>query len=130
MKRLTFLLILASSLTYAKDNPRGYENWEFIDQRLWDSYIFLNTVDMLQTFDMIEKQKDPLYNTIESNPLLGERPKKIEVVALKAAGTYLIYRILDRRRGNRTLSLAFINGVYVKTIAENNQAGLTVEFRF
>ena len=130
MKLLSFLLMFTSCLTFTEENTRGYKNWDFIDQRLWDSYIFLNTADMFQTFDMIDKQRDPNYNIIEANPFLGERPKKLEVVVLKVVGTYIAYRVLDRRKGNRTLALVFMNGVYVNTIAKNHQAGLTVELRF
>ena len=111
-----------------------YKDWDENDQRLWKSYISLNVIDTLQTFDLINKQNDPTYehrgNLRETNPLLGSEPRKGEVVILKLVSNAIAYKILDNNPEARTITLAIMNGIYIKTVANNQEVGLRLTYQF
>ena len=124
MKKLYFLLFLPS-LAFAH-----FADWDKQQQRLWYSYVALNVIDTFQTFDLIEQQKDPLYLGRETNPLLGNRPSKESLIILKLGINYMAYRVLDNHPKARTMTLGIMNGIYLKTVAGNHEAGFRVTFKF
>ena len=123
---LTLSLLLAlPSLVHAH-----YKDWDETDQLLWKSYVALNVIDTLQTFDLIDKQKDPNYTNIEGNPILGSRPTKEQLVVLKIVVNSLAYKLIHDYPQHRTLTLSIMNGIYIRTVQNNHEVGLKVNFRF
>ena len=112
----------------------GFETWEQKDKNLWYSYMALNVIDTAQTFDLIEKQRDPYYlhknNLIETNPILGKNPGKKDLIILKTTMTMLAYHILDKNPEQRTLTLGIMNGIYINTVYNNHEIGLKFNFHF
>ena len=123
---MKYLLLLLPAFLFA-----DFEDWSPQEQTMWYSYVALNVVDTFQTFDLIEKQKDPFYKShIEGNPLLGERPSKEEVVLLKLGINYLAYKVLDNYPDTRTATLGAMNGIYIATVSGNYEAGFRMNFKF
>ena len=128
MVRILLLLLFSTPVFGA------YEDWDTLDKNLWKSYVALNIIDTAQTFDLIDKQRliecHTMCNLIETNPLLGTQPKRVEVVSLKLTTTVLAYYLLDRYPDQRTLVLGIMNGIYLDTIHNNHQIGLRLNFSF
>lgn len=126
---LTFLILLLSNESIAL-----WEDWEQKDKTLWKSYVALNVIDTVQTFDLINKQNDPTYehrgHLKETNPILGSEPRKGEVVILKLVTNAVVYNVLDNNPEIRTLALSIMNGIYVKTVASNHEIGLRLTYQF
>ena len=118
------VLLLFLALSAAGSCSGAYQDWSDTDKKLWKSYMALNVIDTVQTFDLIDKQQDPNYLIKESNPILGSRPNKGQVVVLKLLFNSMAYRILDNNPEARTLTLAIMNGVYIKTTVNNHEVGL------
>ena len=114
MKRLLYALLLVYSFSIYSE----FEDWESKDKLLWKSYVSLNVIDTFQTF-----------NLIEANPLLGDRPTKADVVLLKLGVNYIAYRVLDINPEHRTLMLGIMNGIYIKTVYDNQEIGLNLSFK-
>tara|TARA_X000001036_G_scaffold282729_1_gene262586 strand:+ start:2411 stop:2803 length:393 start_codon:yes stop_codon:yes gene_type:complete len=130
MKTLLTTILLLLPLSIQAD----FSDWEQKDKNLWYTYIALNVIDTGQTFDLIDKQRDPNYihrfNLVETNPLLGKNPGKKELIMLKTATTALAFFILDKNPDHRTLTLGIMNGIYINTVYGNHEIGLKVKFRF
>ena len=107
----------------------GFKDWESKDKLLWKSYVSLNVIDTFQTFNLIDNQRHPKYTNIEANPLLGNRPTKTDLVLLKLGVNYIAYRILDINPEHRTLMLGIMNGIYIKTVYDNQEIGLNLSFK-
>ena len=107
----------------------GFKDWEPKDKLLWKSYVSLNVIDTFQTFNLIDNQRHPKYTNIEANPLLGNRPTKADLVLLKLGVNYIAYRILDINPEHRTLMLGIMNGIYIKTVYDNQEIGLNLSFK-
>ena len=131
MKKILTLLLLLPTTAYAE-----FSDWDKKDKALFKTYITLNAIDTLQTWDMIDCQrynyKCPLR---EKNVILGPTPNKTDVLMLKVATTYGIYHILDNLDDEkypraRTITLAFVNSLYINTVGNNYQAGLRFGFAF
>ena len=126
---LTFLILLLSN-----EGMALWEDWEQKDKTLWKSYVALNVVDTLQTFDLINKQNDQTYehrgHLRETNPLLGSNPRKGEVVILKLVSNAIAYKILDNNPQARTVTLSIMNGIYIKTVTNNHEIGLRLTYQF
>tara|TARA_Y100001973_G_C5193564_1_gene332619 strand:+ start:94 stop:474 length:381 start_codon:yes stop_codon:yes gene_type:complete len=125
MKHLLCTLLLVFSFSIYSD----FEDWESEDKLLWKSYITLNVIDTFQTFNLIDNQKDPNYKNIEANPILGDRPSKAELVILKLGINYMAYKVLDNNPTFRTATLGIMNGIYIKTIQNNHEIGLRINFK-
>ena len=125
MKRLLYALLLVYSFSIYSD----FEDWESKDKLLWKSYVSLNVIDTFQTFNLIDNQRHPKYTNIEANPLLGNSPTKADVVLLKLGVNYIAYRILDINPEHRTLMLGIMNGIYIKTVYDNQEIGLNLSFK-
>ena len=107
----------------------SFKDWESKDKLLWKSYVSLNVIDTFQTFNLIDNQRHPKYTNIEANPLLGNRPTKADLVLLKLGVNYIAYRILDINPEHRTLMLGIMNGIYIKTVYDNQEIGLNLSFK-
>ena len=122
---ITALLLLLPLYTYSHFN-----DWDETDQLLWKSYVALNVIDTIQTFDLIDKQKDPNYTNIEANPILGSRPSKGELIVLKLVVNSLAYKVIHENPKYRTVTLSIMNGIYIRTVQNNHEVGLRVNFNF
>ena len=125
MRSLLLTLLLLPSLVQAH-----VKDWDETDQLLWKSYVALNVIDTFQTFDLIDKQKDPNYKNIEANPLLGSHPSKGELVVLKLVLNTMAYKVIHENPKYRTVTLSIMNGIYIRTVQNNHEVGLRVNFRF
>ena len=126
-----FVALLLSTPTQAK-----LEDWSKKDKALFNSFIVLNTIDTLQTWDMLDCQRDyPECSLREKNIILGPTPNKTDVLLLKVATTYGIYHLLDNLDSEkhprvRTITLGIVNAMYIKTVHNNHEAGLRFGFAF
>ena len=125
MRSLLLTLLLLPSLVHAH-----YKDWDETDQLLWKSYVALNVIDTFQTFDLIDKQKDPYYKGREANPILGSRPSKGQLVVLKIVVNTMAYKLIHDYPKQRRLTLGIMNGIYIRTVQNNHEVGLRVNFRF
>ena len=119
---LLTLLLLFSTTAHA-----SFEDWTKQDQRLYESYITFQAIDLLQAFAMIECQDlNPYCPYTEKNPLIGSHPKKAEVVMFKLATNFLIYNMLDKRiRGKeRRGTLITLNVISIFPVIHNESIGL------
>ena len=113
---------LCSTSVYA-----DFKDWSKQDRRLYASLVTLQTMDLMQTFTLIDCQQRTLYCPYrESNQLIGPYPSKIEVVLLKAGINLMMYKILDNRIPSniRTPTLAVLNTISIYPIIHNKQIGL------
>ena len=55
--------------------------------------------------------------------------KIVQVVLLKLGVNYIAYRILDINPEHRTLMLGIMNGIYIKTVYDNQEIGLNLSFK-
>mgnify|MGYP001220445512 CR=1 FL=1 len=125
MRTLLLTLLLLSNSVHAH-----YKDWDETDQLLWKSYVALNVIDTFQTFDLIDKQKDPNYRGTETNAILGSRPSKEQLIVLKIVVNSLAYKLIHDYPQHRTLTLGIMNGIYIRTVQNNHEVGLRVNFRF
>ena len=122
MKILLLILLCIPSISHA-----SFEDWTKQDQRLYESFITLQTIDLLQAFSMIDCQRtNPYCPFTEKNPLIGSHPKKAEVVMFKLATNFMIYNMLDRRmkRNTRRGTLIVLNIVSIIPVIHNEGIGL------
>ncbi len=119
---LLTLLLLFSTTAHA-----SFENWTKQDQRLYESFVTLQAMDLLQTFALIECQDLNRYCPYtERNPLVGSHPNKAEVVLFKLGMNFLMYNMLDgkikgrERRG----TLIALNTISVFPVIHNESIGL------
>ena len=131
MKILIALLLLFPTITHG-----ALEDWSKKDKALFNSFIVLNTIDTLQTWDMLDCQRHyPECSLREKNIILGPTPNKTDVLLLKVATTYGIYHLLDNLDSEkhprvRTITLGIVNAMYIKTVHNNHEAGLRFGFAF
>ena len=122
MKILLLILLCIPSISHA-----SFEDWTKQDQRLYESFITLQTIDLLQAFTMIDCQRtNPYCPFTEKNPLIGSHPKKAEVIMFKLATNFIIYNMLDKRMENnkRRGTLILLNVVSIVPVIHNEGIGL------
>jgi hypothetical protein len=120
---LTFLLFLSAAST----SDAAIDDWSTKDQRLYTSFVTLQAMDVLQTFALIEcQERNPYCPYHETNPLVGPHPKKGEVVVIKLATNFLIYKMLDKKlnQRERRFTLRALNVVSIYPVIQNEQVGL------
>tara|TARA_Y100001963_G_scaffold7218_1_gene9333 strand:- start:120 stop:515 length:396 start_codon:yes stop_codon:yes gene_type:complete len=131
MKKILTLLLLLPTTAYAE-----LSDWSKKDQALFNSFIVLNTIDTMQTWDMIDCQKRNYKCPLkERNVILGPTPSKVDVLMLKIGTGYAMYHILDnidekKHPRVRTITLGIVNAMYIKTVHNNYEAGLRFGFAF
>ena len=122
MKALLLILLCIPSISQA-----SFEYWNKQDQRLYQSFITFQAIDLIQAFNMIEcQERDPNCRYWERNPLMGSHPKKAEVVIFKLATNFMIYNMLDKRMKNnkRRGTLIILNIVSIVPVISNEHVGL------
>ena len=122
MKILLILLLLFSTTAHA-----SFEDWSKQDQRLYESYITLQAMDLLQAFAMIECQEtNPQCPYWERNRLIGSHPKKAEVVFFKLSMNFMMYNLIDKKlkRNERRGTLIALNAISIVPVIQNNHIGL------
>ena len=123
MKTILLTLLLLFSTTA----QASFEDWDTQDQRLYQSFITFQAIDLMQAFNMIEcQERDPNCRYWERNPLIGSHPKKAEVVIFKLATNFMIYNMLDKRMKNnkRRGTLIILNIVSIIPVISNEHVGL------
>ena len=123
MKTILLTLLLLFSTTA----QASFEDWDTQDQRLYQSFITFQAIDLIQAFNMIEcQERDPNCRYWERNPLMGSHPKKAEVVIFKLATNFMIYNMLDKRMKNnkRRGTLIILNIVSIVPVISNEHVGL------
>lgn len=129
---LTKALSVACLLFFCNNVNAEFKDWNKTDKILFGTYVGLNVIDVGQTFDIIECQKqNPSCNFMEENRLLGSHPSKGKVLIYKTALTGLSYLALDNsppigRRG----ALLVINVVMLAGVIDNHNVGLRFNIRF
>ena len=122
MKALLLILLCIPSISQA-----SFEYWNKQDQRLYQSFITFQAIDLIQAFNMIEcQERDPNCRYWERNPLIGSHPKKAEVVIFKLVTNFMIYNMLDKRMKNnkRRGTLIILNVVSIVPVISNEHVGL------
>tara|TARA_B100001094_G_C18057355_1_gene733190 strand:+ start:532 stop:945 length:414 start_codon:yes stop_codon:yes gene_type:complete len=130
------ILILLPSLGYAE-----WKNWHPVNETLFKSFVLLNVVDTMQTFDLIDCQNKlgkecPFH---ESNLLIGPRPSKEEVLIVKTLLVGGAYYLLNKsyptplwKNSNKPkfVALVIMNMVYIDTVSKNKSIGLRLSYKF
>jgi|10_taG_2_1085330.scaffolds.fasta_scaffold42966_4 hypothetical protein len=124
MKYLLLLLLSVPSFADVKD-------WSKKNQRLWYSYITLSSIDVLQTYDMIQCQKLIDCRFEEGSPFLNKRPEIEDVLLIKFIAGGIIYYSLDKQVDyRRTRDLWIINGLQLSAVINNHHVGLRFKYVF
>tara|TARA_B100001245_G_C22883067_1_gene424787 strand:+ start:497 stop:925 length:429 start_codon:yes stop_codon:yes gene_type:complete len=122
------ILILSSFfLFFPSTGTAEFAKWNSQDQRMYESFVTLQAMDLLQTFAMIEcQERNPYCPYYETNPLVGKYPSKGEVVLIKLGMNYLIYNMLDKKMSNRERrgTLIALNTISVFPVIQNESIGL------
>ena len=124
MKKILIALALLSVNTVALAD---FESWPKQEQRLYESFVTFQAIDLMQAFAMIECQDlNPHCNYTERNPLIGKYPKKAEVVLFKLGMNFLIYNMLDgkMKKDKRRGTLIILNIVSIVPVISNEHVGL------
>ena len=125
MKYLLLLLLSFPSIAEFKD-------WDTKNKNLWYSYMTLNTIDTLQTYDMISCQKKlKICAYEEGNMFFKEHPNIEEVIATKIISAGFIYYLLDKQpEHHKTKHLWFINGLQFGAVINNFEVGIRFKYIF
>lgn len=109
-----FLIFLA--LSAAGSCSAAFQDWDPVHQQQFKTHLILQTIDTYQTMKMIDCQKIQSCQLKERNPFYGERPSKGRLIAQKAVGNYLIYKVIDKSnfsQRNKGLKIIIIVGTIV-----------------
>jgi hypothetical protein len=122
-----YLLLLLLSIPSFAD----FKDWSNTEKKLWYSYLTLQTIDTLQTYDLINCQKTPNCNFIEGNSLFGKRPKIENIIVGKLVSSSLAFYFLDKQVGyRRERDLWIINGVSFAVVLNNYEVGVRFNYSF
>ena len=127
MKWLFTTILLISAAGSCEPLQAKPSEWSEKERKLWHSYLALSTIDTLQTFQLVECQAARTCNAHEQNPIIGPRPSKGDVVALKLVGNAIIYKMLDNMDSDREFALKLMNGMQGVVVINN---GLYIYKRF
>tara|TARA_B100000809_G_scaffold255897_1_gene295088 strand:+ start:63 stop:470 length:408 start_codon:yes stop_codon:yes gene_type:complete len=122
MRILLTLLLLFSTSAFA-----DFKDWTKQDQRLYKSFATLQTMDLIQTYSMIECQKtNPQCPYWEVNPLVGTHPSKAQVTIVKLGLNIVVYNLLDKklRKHEKRGTLIALNVISLVPVIHNNYIGL------
>ena len=119
MKWLITAFLIISAAGSCDSLQAKTSEWTEKERKLWHSYLAMSAIDTMQTFKMIDCQKQPTCPLVEKNPLLGERPSKGELLALKVVGNIVIYKMLDNNSNDREFALKLMNGLQGFVVTHN-----------
>ena len=113
---MTALFLSAAEFSYAE-----YEDWSDENKAQYKTFLTLQLIDTTQTWQAINCQKHTACSIEELNPILGSHPSKGELLALKLAGNYFLYKVLDKKLNNdgREKHLRVLNGVFTVVVMSN-----------
>lgn len=106
-----------------------FKDWNTQEQRLYNSFITLQAIDLMQTNVLIEcQQYNPHCTLYEKNKILGTHPSKGEAMIFKAGMNYMIFKILDQPKydGRRHKILKTLNVISIYPVIHNEQVGLGI----
>lgn len=133
MKQIILAILLLSA---AGSCDAAISEWNEKDKKLYTSYILLNAVDTMQTFDLIDCQQRYYLHGIpctvhEANPLWGNPPEKGTVIMVKIGShlltTYFMDRMEDR---DRRITLKWLNIIGGAVVVNNHSKGLHWSIKF
>lgn len=134
MKSLLFSLIFLCSAAGSCDAKAALDDWNPTNKALFVSYSVLNVIDVAQTFDLIDCQRNPYKKCryYETNSIVGTHPNKSEIVFIKFLSVYGTYHLLDKYGDEREkfIALSIVNMMYFQTVMNNHEIGLRFSFKF
>jgi hypothetical protein len=126
-EKISLLLFLLLSTSIFAD----FKDWDTTDKKLWYSYLTLQTIDTLQTYDLTQCQKTSNCNWIEGNALFGKRPKIENIIVGKLVSSSLAFYFLDKQVDHkRTRDLWIINGISFAVVLNNYEVGFRFNYAF
>ena len=126
-EKISLLLCLLLSTSLFAD----FKDWDTTDKKLWYSYVTLQTIDTLQTYDLTQCQKTPNCSWIEGNALFGKRPKIENIIVGKLVSSSIVFYFLDKQLDhNRTRDLWIINGISFAVVLNNYEVGVRFNYAF
>lgn len=126
-EKISLLLFLLLSTSIFAD----FKDWDTTDKKLWYSYLTLQTIDTLQTYDLTQCQKTSNCNWIEGNALFGKRPKIENIIVGKLVSSSLAFYFLDKQVDHkRTRDLWIINGILFAVVLNNYEVGFRFNYAF
>lgn len=126
-EKISLLLFLLLSTSLFAD----FKDWGTTDKKLWYSYVTLQTIDTLQTYDLTQCQKTPNCIFIEGNALFGKRPKIENIIVGKLVSSSLAFYFLDKQVDHkRTRDLWIINGISFAVVLNNHEVGVRFNYAF
>lgn len=124
---MKFLICLLFSTSIFAD----FKDWDTTDKKLWYSYVTLQTIDTLQTYDLTHCQKIPNCTLIEDNVLFGKRPKIENIIVGKLVSSSIVFYFLDKQLDHkRTRDLWIINGISFAVVLNNHEVGIRFNYAF
>lgn len=124
---MKFLICLLFSTSIFAD----FKDWDTTDKKLWYSYVTLQTIDTLQTYDLIQCQKTSNCTLIEGNALFGKRPKIENIIVGKLVSSSIVFYFLDKQLDHkRTRDLWIINGISFAVVLNNHEVGVRFNYTF
>jgi hypothetical protein len=115
MSKLIALLVGVILLSIAGSCDADYKDWSEKEKKQYNTYIALQVMDTAQTIYLINCQKSTQCPFRELNPILGSHPRKAEVIALKAIGNFIIFKVLDKaaKRSRNIMVLNIVSSIVV-----------------
>jgi len=125
--KISLLLCLLLAIPTLAD----FKDWDVKDKNLWYSYLALQALDTLQTYDMIQCQKQTTCNFFEGNSFFGKKPKVHNIVISKVAASSVIFYLLDKQPDyRREKDLWMINGIAFAVVLNNHEVGVRFNYSF
>ena len=133
---MKYIITLLLFLSAAGSCDAAVRDWDSTDKKLYASYIILNAVDTIQTFDLIDCQNRYYLHGIpctvhEANPLWGNPPKRGTVLSVKLASGLINTLLMDNMSTkDRRFTLKALNGIAVVVVLSNHEKGLSWRINF
>ena len=130
---IKWISIVLGLLMFSTTVSADLKDWSKKEQRLYDSFITFQTMDLMQTYALIECQEtNPHCPFYEKNPIMGTHPSKGEAAVFKAVANFMIFKILDQPKFKykRERVLKGLNVVSIYPVIHNEQIGLGIYVPF
>lgn len=119
MKWLITAFLIISAAGSCDSLQAKPSEWTEKERKLWHSYLAMSTIDTMQTFRMIDCQKQPTCPLVEMNPIIGSHPSKGRLLVVKVVGNAIIYNMLDNNPNDREFALKLMNGLQGFVVTHN-----------